>query len=315
MNESTVTGAEILTERIGAGAVVALDSLGVIEVAGDDAREFLQGQFSNDIDALAAIDGDAGARCQLNAYCNPKGRALAVVRVLRLGDGWRLLAPAALADALMMRLRMFVLRAKVSVELQSPARWGVIGAPVLRGEALRGDGLLRAQVAGAVPRQLVIGDAQPSRAGEFTVEASDTVWRLADILSGIPQIYPATAEEFIAQFINLDRVDGVSFSKGCYPGQEIIARLRHRGRVKQRMVAARARVDALAPGDAVYDGGDKKIGAVVDAVQLGDGEFIFSAVAPAPLGDTVMHVGGARQMATRIALPTDAEESAAAEAE
>jgi len=119
MNESTVTGAEILTERIGAGAVVALDSLGVIEVAGDDAREFLQGQFSNDIDALAAIDGDAGARCQLNAYCNPKGRALAVVRVLRLGDGWRLLAPAALADALMMRLRMFVLRAKVSVELQS----------------------------------------------------------------------------------------------------------------------------------------------------------------------------------------------------
>lgn len=303
MTDSTLTPAEILSDLIGrGGAVVALDSLGVIEVTGADAQEFLQGQFSNDIDAVAP------GGCQLNAYCTPKGRALAVVRVLRFGDGWRLLAPAALADALIKRLRMFVLRAKVGIDMRPLARRGFIGAPGAPDSALENAAAVSAQVAGVVPRQLIIGDAA-ARIGDIAPAASDDMWRLVDILSGLPQVYPATAEEFIPQFINLDRVGGLSFTKGCYPGQEIIARLRHRGRVKQRMVAARAAgVDALAPGDAVFDGDGKKIGAVVDAVCIdaARGEYVFNCTAPSPLGDEVVLTVGPGATVTRIAPPAAA---------
>lgn len=308
MNDTLLTPESILARHVGDGAVVALDSLGVIEVGGDDAQEFLQGQFSNDIDAVAAVDG-AVAHCQLNAYCNPKGRALAVVRVLRLAERWWLLAPRAQVDSLMKRLRMFVLRAKVSIEAPALARWGVIGCgDGVGAPALKADAVVRAPVAGVIPRQLIIGDAQAMRSLDITPTPSDDLWRLTDILSGVAQVYPATAEQFIPQFINLERVGGVSFSKGCYPGQEIIARLRHRGRVKRRMLAARAvGVDALAPGDALFDGDGKTVGTVVDAVNTGAREFIFNATAPSPLADTTLSLG-ADATVTRIALPNDAKE-------
>lgn len=304
MPDSTLTPAEILSDCIGDSAVVALDSLSVIEVTGDDAQEFLQGQFSNDIDTVAP------GGCQLSAYCNPKGRALAVVRVLRFGDGWWLLAPAALADSLCRRLRLFVLRAKVNIDMRPLARRGFIGAPGPPDSALENDATVCAQVAGIVPRQLIIGEAAAMESFDTAPTASDDMWRLVDILSGLPQVYPVTAEEFIPQFINLDRVGGLSFTKGCYPGQEIIARLRHRGRVKQRMVAAHATgVETLAPGDAVYAGGtadsDKKIGAVVDAVCINAarGEHVFNCTAPSPLGDEVVLSIGPGATVTRIAPP------------
>lgn len=328
MKDSTETSAKkIATDLIGGdgggdgGAVVALDSLALIEVTGDDAQEFLQGQFSNDIDAIGPIGDTASApaACQLNAYCNPKGRALAVVRVLRLPESWWLLAPRALAEALIKRLRMFVLRAKVGIEMRPLIRRGAINAPDLKEAASNNDGVVCVDVAGIVPRQLIIGEAArmaafaraeqiPPGSPESTEspESGDDKWRLVDILSGIAQVYPATAEAFIPQFINLDRAGGLSFSKGCYPGQEIIARLRYRGRVKQRMVAARARgVDALAPGDPVCAAGsDQKIGMVVDAAPSGRREYIFSATVPAPLGDTAIQVGRDSTV-TRIQLPTD----------
>lgn len=317
MTDATLTPAEILSGRIGGGddegAAVALDSLAYIEVTGADARDFLQGQFSNDLDAVAAGDADGGApACQLNAYCNPKGRALAVMRVLRLGDGWVLLAPAALAEQLIKRLRMFVLRAKVSIEARPVVLRGVVGAPdpELKRAAADHAGTVCAEVAGVVPRQLIIGDAPAMDALAPEPSVSDDKWRLVDILSGIPQVYPATAEAFIPQFINLDRVGGLSFSKGCYPGQEIIARLRYRGRVKQRLVAARARgLESLAPGDPVGAGDSgRKIGLVVDAAPTGRREFVFSATVPWPLGDTALQVGRDATV-TRIALPTDAAET------
>lgn len=315
MTDATLTPAEILSGLTSdggdgnGGAAVALDSLAYIEVTGADARDFLQGQFSNDLDAVAAGDADGGApACQLNAYCNPKGRALAVMRVLRLGDGWLLLAPAALAEQLIKRLRMFVLRAKVSIESRPVVLRGFVGAPDpgLARAAADHAGTVCAEVAGVVPRQLIIGDAPAMDALAPEPSASDDKWRLVDILSGIPQVYPATAEAFIPQFINLDRVGGLSFSKGCYPGQEIIARLRYRGRVKQRLVAARARgLESIAPGDPVCAGdSERKIGLVVDAVPTGRREFVFSATVPWPLGDTALQVGRDATV-TRIALPTD----------
>jgi len=330
MNDATKLAKNMLSHWRGDdGIVVALDSLALIEVSGDDAQEFLQGQFSNDIDAVAAID-DAGnapaAGCQLNAYCNPKGRALAVIRVMRYWNGWLLLVPAALAESLIKRLRMFVLRAKVSIEQRPWVLWSFIDAPVLTRVAEDNESVACVAVDGVVPRRLIFGEFPPmgafARIDALPLQLTDAPWRLADILSGVAQIYPQTAEQFIPQFLNLDRAGGLSFSKGCYPGQEIVARLRYRGRVKQRMVAARARgIDALAPGDPLYAGdSDNKIGTVVDALRIGDAdgrggaEYLFSATAPSPLGDQPLRVGPLPgHPATRIALPSDADADAAAE--
>jgi len=182
-----------------------------------------------------------------------------------------------------------------------------------------GRGLHRVPVPGVVPRQMMIGESQAvdsfMRANALEPAPGDDSWRLADILSGIPQVYAQTAEQFIPQMINLDRVGGLSFTKGCYPGQEIVARLRYRGRVKQRMLAGIARgLAALAPGDPVHCSrrAGQKVGQVVDAVPTdrSRGEYAFSATAPVPLSDAeALRVGPAPGAAcARIALPYEAGE-------
>ena len=262
-----------------------LDSLTLIEVTGDDAQAFLQGQFSNDVDALG--DQPETKRCQLNAYCNPKGRVLAVVKLVRHAGGFWMIVPADLADNLSNRLKMFVLRAKVAIAPKPQvALRGLINADA--GNDDSDDNITRVSIAGIVPRQILIGE-QPAvdafaRAHNPDTQPDDARWRLIDILSGIPQIYPPTVEAFIPQMLNLDLIDGLSFTKGCYPGQEIVARLRYRGQVKQRMLAAGAQgIANLAPGDPVYSTqrADQKVGQIVDAVKTGDDEYTFTATAPA----------------------------------
>lgn len=298
----------------GGVTATALDSHALIEVTGDDARDFLQGQFSNDLSEVGDAANPA-RRCQLNAYCNPKGRVLAVMRLVRHDRGWWMVVPAGLADPLISRLKMFVLRARVEIAPKpQTALLGLINGAQCTG----GRGLERVPVRGVVPRQMMIGEPQAVdafiRANALEPASGDGPWRLADILSGIPQVYAQTAEQFIPQMINLDRVGGLSFTKGCYPGQEIVARLRYRGRVKQRMLAGVARgLAGLAPGDPVYcdqraGQNPRKVGQVVDAVPTNRGEYTFSATAPVQLSDgETLRVGPAPGAAlTRIALPSEA---------
>ena len=287
---------------------IALDSLAFIKVHGTDAQEFLQGQLSNDIAAIA----DNAA--QLNAYCNPKGRMLAVMRVVRHGDGFGMIVPRELADGLIARLKMYVLRAKVEIGIDADlALAGRIGV----GDVDNADNIKWASVAGIESRQIGIGDKKTIGAiadlcggGEMTSGGGDDAWRRIDILSGIAQVYPATAEQFIPQMVNLDLVDGVSFSKGCYPGQEIIARLRYLGKVKQRMLVGtvdggdNADIGDIAVGASVYAQDEKKVGIVVDAVKYA-GEIIVGATAAADLGnDAELRIGAPDGAAlTRIELP------------
>ncbi len=306
-----------------------LRSLALIEVRGEDAQSFLQGQFSNDITAIAA-EADGARRCQLNAYCNPQGRALALIRLIRHDYGFRMIVPATLTDSLIKRLNLFILRARVRLEVNTRfALFGLING----GEDTAGLPIVeRVSVDGILPRQILLvekrmadsfQDARFDRrmdgnaaldayARTWSHENGDELWRLLDILSGIPQIYPQTVAAFIPQMINLDRVDGLSFTKGCYPGQEIIARLRYRGRVKQRMLIGRAsELESLAPGDPLYPPQDcgKKPGVVVDAVSNGDGEYTLSATVPTDLPeDEVLRVGSPTGAAlTRLPLPYSAE--------
>ena len=136
----------------------------------------------------------------------------------------------------------------------------------------------------------------------------DDIWRLIDIHSGIPQIYAATAEAFIPQMINLDFVAGLSFTKGCYPGQEIVARLRYLGKVKQRMIAATVAINAAQPGDPIYTAGnEQKVGTIVDAVQTDKQEFTISTTAPAGVSEALQTSDGSKL--NLISLPYSTAES------
>ena len=254
---------------------VHLDSQALIEVRGDDAAAFLHGQLSND------VNQSREAICQLNVYCNPKGRALAVLHLLRVDDGFWLIAPRAVAAQLTARLKMFVLRADVSIEINSSrAMRGVLNVA----QCAPADGVVCAEAArlGFV----LIGETAALDAmcaqHQWTQKPDDDLWRARGVLSGVAQVYEQTIGEFIPQTVNLDLVDAVSVTKGCYPGQEIIARLRHRGKVKQRLRAFVARnCDAIAPGARVVslDSPEKKIGVVVDAIQFDDLQLIGASVA------------------------------------
>lgn len=290
-----------LTEILSAKTPLTLDSLALIEVRGAEAREFLQGQLSNDVDAAQPL------RAQLHAYCNPQGRALAVLHLIAHEHGFWLVTPADLADAVVARLKMFVLRAKVEV---ARSECGLAGA--LHDATLDAPGVTPVtleEIPGARARKFFIGARDALAA--LSPAPGDAAWRIASIVDGLAQVYAQTTAQFIPQMLNLDCTGGLSFRKGCYPGQEIIARLRYRGKVKQRMLCAVTRESKPpAPGDSIFAAQAKKVGRVVDAVACG-GDCILSACVSAPLlqqGALHLHSDGAEL--TRIALPYSTEDDA-----
>lgn len=247
--------------------VVGLTHLALVRVSGTDRAAFLNGQLTNDIGRLDATHS------QLSAWCSPKGRMLALFRVTALDQSYLLELPAALRDDVIKRLRMYVLRAKVAIETVDDAlvHFGVAGSDMalrLRdaiGEApseanrvcTRG-GLTCVRLHGTHPRFEIIGAPEAARAlwTELTTRATRAgagTWDWLDILAGIPTVLPQTSDAFVPQMGNLDLIDAISFDKGCYTGQEIVARVRYRGRVKQRMYRAHVRaVDTPQPGDSIF---------------------------------------------------------------
>jgi tRNA-modifying protein YgfZ len=237
-----------------------LPHMGVLRFAGPDAVNFLQGQVSNDTRRLAE-----GAPL-LAAYSSAQGRVIAVLHLVPHSSGVIALLPQDVLAATCERLRKFVLRAKVKIEDASD-RLAVIG--VLGPDALRAAGLPIPDARGYLERDGIgiarVGPSAESTrywmireaaAGSGTAPGIESAWRLADIRAGLPTVYAATSEAFVAQMLNLDLIDGISFSKGCYTGQEIIARAQHLGRIKRRMFRLR-----LAPRDWSIGG----------AVKLADG--------------------------------------------
>lgn len=260
-----------------------LADMGVVRVQGADAVKFLQGQVSNDVARLAPD------RSVLAGLHNAQGRAIAVLRFVFAGPEEILaVVPRELAAGVAARLAKFVLRAKVKTSDVS-SEWDVAGVEVggvAEGLAAPSVGAARRDEEGrlwvcvATGRWIVLskGTAQSESLGDVDVTRDD--WRAADIASGLPQVFAATTEAFVAQMLNLDLLDGIAFDKGCYTGQEVIARAHYRGKVKRRMQRFRTREPAkLSAGDSgtLNDGRSFK---VVDAVQLSDGRCEFLAVAP-----------------------------------
>jgi tRNA-modifying protein YgfZ len=209
--------------------------LTVLAFRGPDAARFLQGQLSADIEKL-----DPGG-ATLAGLHNPQGRVIAVLGIARTAaDELFAVLPAGLASAVAQRLRKYVLRSKLEIA-EIGDSLSVVGATTLSPgfPAIRWG-----------TRHLLLVP-QPEAALALNDEVALAQWLRADITEGLPQIYAATSESFVAQMLNLDLLGAISFEKGCYTGQEVVARAHYRGRVKRRLQRwHNASGTQLEPGDA-----------------------------------------------------------------
>lgn len=281
-----------------------LDDRGLLAFSGADATEFLHSQFSTD------VRGMAPGASTLTSYSDARGRLLMVGRLHATPERFLLELPADRLEPVRQQLRKYVLRAAVSIDDVSGeiARFGAAGqSAAVALHAVTGAlpeapgtssaGLHSIRLAGPRPRWLFLGEPTAVRAawealGDHAATGSPEAWRLLDIAAGIPTVREATAGRFVAQMLNLDLLGGVDFRKGCYPGQEVIARTHYLGRIKRRMRllhAAHAGI-APAPGSGILSG-DSTIGEVVDAALHPDGGADLlavirtEAVGPFTLGD------------------------------
>ena len=276
--------------------IAPLDDTGVIGVSGEDNNDFLQNQFSNDVRLVSEIHS------QLNAYCSPKGRVLSLFRLVKQKDCFFLLLPQERLLATLNRLKMFVLRSKVVLENASETM-GVVG---IAGD--KADNLLKPiisslpeQIDGSVyndqvsiiklpgqhQRYLLFGSYDNlitvwSQCQRGATAASAQTWSYLNIQSGLPEVYEANSDEFVPQMLNLHSLNGISFKKGCYPGQEVVARVHYLGKQKRRMYLAHIETDSTPlPGDSLYSEqseSEQSVGKIVTATATPQGGYDVLAV-------------------------------------
>lgn len=304
-------------QRFREGWVVPVTDLGLIRAEGADATRFLHSQFTNDLENLAP------ATWHLTGYCSAKGRLLSTLIGWREADAVMLLAPQPLIAGLKRRLSMFVLRAKVRItdDSENWALFGIGGAhaaqalsamglgwpsagSIAQSEACRALGFSTIPAAdldgatgpAAVDRALIALPRSQSGQAWLTLSGhlapmSSTIWRWADVRTGMPRIAAAGIEHFVPQMVNLDLINGVSFRKGCYPGQEVVARSHYLGKLKRRMFLAHVEGNAPEAGS--------------DVLSIGSAEACGEVVASAPSPGGGAHVLFESQIAAadRASLP------------
>lgn len=237
-----------------------LPGLGVIRLEGPDAVPFLQAQVTADLRLL-----EPGQVTQA-AWCSPQGRVIALLKVLRQDKGLLCVLPRELAADVTARLGRFVMRAKLSIVDESPrlAVAGLTSHPPVSPSAT-GDVDILPLTSG---RALLV--ATPTRMESILQGGSlapASAWEATCIRLGEPEVYPSTSESWVPQMLNLDLLGAVSFRKGCYPGQEIVARTQNLGRIKRRLFRYRISGAGLpVPGEAL-DLGQAKVGEVVRSVR------------------------------------------------
>jgi hypothetical protein len=301
---------------------VRLADWGVIAARGEDARKFLHGQLTQDIEGLP------GDRARLAGYCSPKGRLLATFVAWTAGpDEVRLACSADLLAATLKRLSMFVLRARCKLVdasgelalfgLAGRAAQAFLGADAPREPwgvvAHSAHTLIRLPEAAGTPRWLLVQAASDPAPALPTLDAE--AWRWLEVQSGVPRVVAATAERFVPQMVNLEVVGGVHFQKGCYPGQEVVARSQYRGTLKRRAFLFEAPGTA-APGTEVFSEADpgQPAGMVAAAAAVPGRSGVSSLLVETKLvaldGDVPLRLGGPdgvilRRTALPYAIPSD----------
>lgn len=325
--------------RLLEGAVALLPDQGLLALGGDDRVRFLHSMTTNDVEHQPV------AQARWHGLCTPKGRLLATMLAWREDAVIRMLLPRPLAEPVRKRLSMYVLRAKVRVEdrsdavvvfglcgapaaealsslgMDAPGPYGVAHAPIGTGgpsaATVTAIGLPaiaepggEAASAASLPRWLLVAPAASlhvlwTRLSGLLAPIGSATWRWTDVRSGIPRVLPATVEQFVPQMVNFDTVGGVSFDKGCYPGQEIVARSHYLGKVKRRLFLGHQPGPGPepAPGAAVTADEPGPVGVVVLAAPAPGGgvDLLFEAQGAAVAQARALRVDG--QALTTGALP------------
>ena len=296
-NESGVSRTQVVGQtQDDVPLLVDLSPLAVVDITGPDAKTFLQAQVCNDLASLSENE------VQINGYCTPKGRLLAVFTVFSHEDGYRVLLPDGVAQAFVKRLQMFVMRAQVKISICTELICsGLIFDSVSGAEAVQFPAdtpslpAIELQVSNNQQMQIMRWHDMPSatscetenqlRRPRYICIAEQNAmsrlweidsfrhksyphWRWADINAGIPNVYTTSTEKFIPQMLNMHLINAMSFKKGCYPGQEIVARMQYLGKLKKHMKLIRVpgASDAPAPGEVLTTDSNSNAGQVVDAV-------------------------------------------------
>jgi len=327
---------QTLSETSDFTQVVDLTEYSVFQISGSKAADFLQGQFCNDLSQVSST------RAQITGYCTPKGRLIALPFIVGCESGFRMVVERSVKEAFIKRLRLFIMRDDVQIdELEDWRCFGIIA------DSMESVGALD-KVLGALPvapldvatttsqqiikwheehlgtrrsRYLLVGQALHlenlwSQTTDIATQGPAR-WRLGDISAALPSISEGVREAFVPQMINLQLIDGLSFTKGCYPGQEIVARMQYLGKLKRHMRIFHLPLpvggfDSFpSAGASLGADGGPDAGIIVDAVQHAEEHIAILAVVKVSTNDQVLDFEGHELQAVDLpyALPSLSDES------
>lgn len=299
------------TENNGKNVVFPISRLSVLTVSGSDAAFFLQGQTTCNINELTEYKGSFAA------FCNPKGRTICTFFIIRQDETFLLILPSELLEKVTKKLQLYILRSDVQLNNLSE-EFSLIGLtcsdpagsslnlPDQKYTATSRNDMKMIRFPGMLPRFMIIGPTQP--AIELWTELSEDLkfrtansgdWSYLDLVSGIPWLNSETSEQYIPQMINLDQLDGISFNKGCYTGQEIVARTHYLGKSKRQMFLAETiSGEPVAFGMNIVDGEgnqQQNVGQVLMAYQKDNRVILLIVMQIANAGSTNLRIENRNQ--------------------
>ena len=268
-----------------------LSDQGLIKVSGEDAESFLQNQLTNDIRNVTETTHQA------SAWCSPKGRIIANFQIFMRDDSYFLTVSADLIEHVIKKLRMYVMMSKVTVEdvSESVIHFGYVGdlktiigdVPNTPNQTIQYNNLSILRLADNEPRYEIFGDISNisdakqlwDQCATDAIAVNNNGWNYLNIAAGIPSINEASSEAWIPQMVNYIAIGGVDFKKGCYPGQEVVARLNYLGKTKRRMYRLKISTKQLpAIGDTIASTSDKAAGKILNAAINPDGSIEALAI-------------------------------------
>ncbi|MCP3850023.1 MAG: folate-binding protein YgfZ [Gammaproteobacteria bacterium] len=273
-----------------------LSYLGLIEVTGDDKKTYLQGQLTNDINAISS------SLSQLSGLCTPKGRLRVLFSIFTQGDKIYLQLPVTLIEETIKRLKMFVMMSKVELKIvdDTMVKIGLFGTqainklkengftiPAETNMVTQNNGMLLIRQAGDIPRFECIGSIETIQTLWQSLHSDSQLidtehWKLQEIQAGTPNVFSSSKEAFIPQMLNLQVLNGINFKKGCYTGQEVVARMQYLGKLKRQMYLAQCDSDTVPqPGDELFSASCQSgqgAGHIVDAQRSLQGGIELLAV-------------------------------------
>lgn len=299
---------EITPSLINETVICDLSHLGLLQLDGADAATFLQGQVTNDVKQLN------GQTAHYSGYCSPKGRMLALFLAFAHQGHIHLQLPEELVAAIAKRLKMYVMRSKVEIQDVSDSiiKFGLSGphavellSPLFANipqqdfELVTHENGALLKLPGTQPRFEIFTDLANATAiwnklVQHAKVSGAAFWEMLEIQAGIPEVYTKTQEEFVPQMLNLDLLNGINFKKGCYTGQEIVARTHYLGTVKRRTQLAHTDSDtAPNPGDDIVNSNGDAVGKVVRCAPAYNGGYdLLAEIRLESIEAGLLHVNG-----------------------